>query len=79
MTLRSAAVFAAGILLFFAPLRADTFLVLPLFNLSEGPNLDWVGESVSETVRESLAAEGVIVLDRKDRDEAYRRLGIRLG
>ncbi|MCC7497021.1 MAG: tetratricopeptide repeat protein [Bryobacterales bacterium] len=79
MTLRHTAAFVFGILLFFSPLRADTFLVLPLFNLSEGPNLDWVGESVSETVRESLASEGVIILDRKDRDEAYHRLGIHVG
>lgn len=79
MTLKSAAVVVLGFFLLFVPLRADTFLILPLFNLSDEPNLDWVGESVSETIRESLAAEGVIVLDRKDRDEAYHRLGIHSG
>ncbi|MCX6622656.1 MAG: tetratricopeptide repeat protein [Acidobacteria bacterium] len=79
MMLRSVTVLFIGTLLFLVPTRADTLLVLPLFNVTRAPNLDWVGESVSETIGESLAAEGVIVLDRKDRDEACRRLGIRRG
>ena len=36
--------------------RADTVLVLPFFNLSNSPNLDWIGESFAETIRESLSA-----------------------
>lgn len=59
------------------PLFADNFLVLPFFNLSGDSNLEWIGESLSETVREALASEGVIALDREDRQEAYRRLSIR--
>ena len=31
--------------------RADTVLVLPFFNLSNSTNLDWIGESIAETVR----------------------------
>jgi tetratricopeptide (TPR) repeat protein len=57
--------------------RADTVLVLPFFNLSGNTNLDWIGESIAETVRESLAAEGVLVLAREDRLEAFRRLSVR--
>ena len=57
--------------------RADTFLVLPFFNVSKTPNLDWIGESLSETVREALAAEGIVALERVDREEAYRRLSLR--
>lgn len=57
--------------------RGETFLVLPFFNASKSPNLDWVGESLSETVREALAAQGGIALDRDERLEAYRRLSLR--
>ena len=56
---------------------AETFLILPFFNVSKTANLDWVGESLSESVREALANEGVIATDREDRREAYRRLSIR--
>jgi tetratricopeptide (TPR) repeat protein len=57
--------------------RADTYLVLPFFNLSKNPNLDWIGESVAETVAEALSSEGLIALDRDDRMEVYRRLSVR--
>jgi len=57
--------------------RADTVLVLPLFNESTTQNIDWIGESIAETIRESLSAQGVLVLSREDRMEAYRRLSIR--
>jgi TolA-binding protein len=62
---------------FLSPVRADTYLVLPFFNLSKNASLDWIGEGLSETVQEALSAEGLIVLDRDDRVEAYRRLSIR--
>src|SRR5580704_140591 len=57
--------------------RADTVLVLPFFNVSNSPNLDWVGESFAETIREALSAQGVLVLGREDRQEAFRRLSVR--
>src|SRR5258708_27231136 len=57
--------------------RADTVLVLPFFNLSNSTNLDWIGESIAETVRESLTAHDVLALDREERLEAFRRLSIR--
>ncbi len=59
--------------------RADTVLVLPFFNLSNSSNLEWIGESLSETVREALASEDVLVLEREDRQEAFRRLSMRPG
>src|SRR5215472_1395247 len=59
--------------------RAETTLVLPFFNHSSNVNLDWIGESISESVHDSLASEGVLVLDREDRLEAYRRLSVRPG
>lgn len=55
----------------------ETFIVLPFSNASRTPNLDWVGESIAETIREALVAQGFIALDREDRQEAYRRLNIR--
>jgi tetratricopeptide (TPR) repeat protein len=56
---------------------ADIVLVLPFFNQSETGNLGWIGESIAEHTRETLDSEGLLVLSREDRLEAYRRLGIR--
>src|SRR5690242_6662722 len=55
----------------------DTYLVLPFFNGSRTPNIDWIGESVSETIGEALASGGMMTLQREDRQEAYKRLGLR--
>jgi len=60
-----------------SPLFADTWLILPFFNLSSDTNLHWIGESLSESAHEALGAEGIIVLGRQQREEAYRRLSIR--
>src|SRR5579863_3510988 len=60
-------------------IHADTVLVLPFFNHSKSTNLDWIGESISETVRDALVSEGLLALDREDRLEAYRRLSLRPG
>jgi tetratricopeptide (TPR) repeat protein len=68
------------LLLFFPALllvRGETVLVLPFFNQSNSANVDWIGESIAENVRESLTAEGVLALDREDRLEAFRRLSLR--
>jgi tetratricopeptide (TPR) repeat protein len=59
------------------PARADNFLILPFFNLTGSANLDWIGESVSETIRDALASKGIIALDREHRQEAHRRLSLR--
>jgi tetratricopeptide (TPR) repeat protein len=62
-------------------LRAETVLVLPFSNQSNSTNnstnVDWIGESISEAVRESLVSEGVLALEREDRLEAFRRLSLR--
>lgn len=57
--------------------NADTLVVLPFANLSRTSNLDWIGEGLADDIRETIAAEGLIALERTDRDEAYKRLGIR--
>ncbi len=58
---------------------ADTFAVLPLFNPSNRADLDWIGESASETIREALSSEGFLTLVREERVEVFRRLSIRPG
>jgi tetratricopeptide (TPR) repeat protein len=58
-------------------LRADSVLVLPFFNYAKSANLDWIGESIAETIHDALMAENVLALDREDRLEAYRRLSMR--
>jgi tetratricopeptide (TPR) repeat protein len=58
-------------------LHAETILVLPFFNNTDDDNLDWIGESIAENIRDALAGEGSITVDREDRHEAYRRLSIR--
>ncbi len=56
---------------------ADTALVLPLFNYTKSPNLDWIGESIAERIRESLASEGLLLVSREERTEVYHRLSIK--
>jgi tetratricopeptide (TPR) repeat protein len=60
-----------------AAARADNYLVLPFFNLSKNTNLNWIGESFAESVRETLSSEGLTALDRDDRVEAYHRFSLR--
>jgi tetratricopeptide (TPR) repeat protein len=71
--------FLALVILFCGFLRADTVLVLGFFNHTKSANLDWIGESIAETVHDSLASESLLVLDRDDRLEAYRRQSLRPG
>jgi tetratricopeptide (TPR) repeat protein len=59
-----------------AAIRAETAAVVPFFNPAAARNLDWIGESIAETVREALGSRGVLVLDRNDVREACRRLGL---
>ncbi len=60
-----------------ASVSAQTVVVLPFSNHSSSSNLDWIGESVAECVRETLFSEGVLVLDRDSRSEGFRRLSLR--
>src|SRR5260221_4669732 len=69
--------FVIIVFLFTCLVRADTVLVVPFFSLSNTANLDWIGESIAETIRESLSGHDVLALDREERQEAFRRLSIR--
>jgi len=71
--------FLALSILLCTSLAAETTLVLPFFNHSKSANLDWVGESIAESVGDSMASEGLLVLEREDRLEAYRRMSLRPG
>lgn len=66
-------------LLLCCALRAETVLVLPFANHSAAANLDWIGESIAETVRDALASQGLLVLNREDRLEGYRRASLHPG
>ncbi len=58
---------------------ADTIAVLPLFNInaSISPDLNWIGESIAETIHETLSSYDLLTLSRDDRVEVYRRMGVR--
>ncbi len=71
--------FLAFFVLVCSAVRAETVLVLPFANHSSSANLDWVGESIAESVGDALSSEGLLVLDRADRLEACRRLSLRPG
>ncbi|MFQ5723356.1 MAG: tetratricopeptide repeat protein [Terriglobia bacterium] len=69
----------ASLLLLFLgglPARADTILVVPFENASQAADLDWVGESFSETLNQRLGGFGHFVVPRDDRLEALQRLGL---
>src|SRR5262249_23547698 len=61
---------------------AETTAVLPFVNASpasvpNSANLDWIGESIAETLNETLGAKGLLTLERDNVREAYRRLQLR--
>ena len=63
-----------------SPLAAQTAAVLPFLNKTANTaNLDWIGESIAETVREALGITGIMTLNRNEMQEAYRRLSLRQG
>jgi len=64
---------------------ADSCAVLPFSNgtakhgaaaNSTPANADWLGVSISETLRDALELRGLVTLNRGDLQEAYRRLGL---
>ncbi len=57
--------------------RAATVLVLQFHNTSPYSDLNWVGESVAETLMNEFGAANQIVFDRDSRAEALHRLSLR--
>jgi tetratricopeptide (TPR) repeat protein len=53
------------------------WLVAPFGNRSADPQLDWLGESVAETVRESLRDYNLRAVSREERLDMLKRLSVR--
>jgi tetratricopeptide (TPR) repeat protein len=63
-------------------LFAGTAAVLPFANRTatarpSQANMDWIGESIAETVRDALGPRGVVTLSREEVEEAYHHLNLR--
>jgi tetratricopeptide (TPR) repeat protein len=56
-----------------------TVLVLQFHNSSRYPDLNWVGESISEKLKDEFSAQNQIVFGRDARAEALNRLSLRPG
>ncbi len=56
--------------------RSDTLLVMPFENNSRIPNLDWLGEGLSEIITEHLQDRGLYVLSRPERLTALEKIGL---
>src|SRR5258706_8861898 len=56
---------------------AETAVVIPFFNPSPARNLDWIGESIAEVIREAIGSRGGLTIDRSDLRETADRLGLR--
>lgn len=54
-----------------------SILVTPFSNEGQTADLNWIGESVSETVMTELTADGLFVLDRDAREQGFRQLGLK--
>lgn len=55
---------------------AETWLVAPFTNRSADPQLDWLGESAAETIREALADFKAPAVSREQRLDAMKRLSL---
>ena len=67
----------AGFCFLLPPAQAATYVILPFFNVSKNPNLDWIGESLADSLRAAISSEGLMALGRDERIEAYSRLSLR--
>ncbi len=63
--------------------ESNPFSNPPVSNLRESQdpapavsNLDWIGESIAETLRDSMAARGVLTVAREETNTAYRQLNL---
>ena len=62
-----------------AQLGAATILVLDFHNASQFSDLNWVGESIAQTLMDEFGGKGEIALERSTRLEGMRRLSLRPG
>jgi tetratricopeptide (TPR) repeat protein len=64
------------------PIFAENTAVFPFSNAStpavkNATNMDWIGESIAETLRAAFSARGALTLERDRITEAHRRLQLR--
>lgn len=59
------------------PAYPATVLILPFRNTSQFSDLNWIGESVADTLMAEFGAQNEIVFERATRNEALRRLTLR--
>jgi tetratricopeptide (TPR) repeat protein len=59
-----------------AAMPGRLLLVLPFDNLTDQPNLDWIGEAVPEVLNRRLASAGFMPISRDDRLYALDHLGL---
>lgn len=72
-----AAVLAAGMFAFSLPVLPATVLVLPFHNNSQYPDLNWVGQSISETLKSEFGDHEEIVFDRDSVKKGLDQLSLR--
>lgn len=58
---------------------AETWLVVPFTNLTPKPTLEWIGESIAESISEAMTRQNMLVVNRELRKEAEGRLALRSG
>ncbi|MEQ1885296.1 MAG: tetratricopeptide repeat protein [Bryobacteraceae bacterium] len=62
-------------------MSAQTLVALPFANRTTGKtgqaNMDWIGESIAETVRDVAGEKGILTFEHEEVDQASQRLGLR--
>jgi Flp pilus assembly protein TadD len=61
------------------PAAVETTLILPFFNSSKSKNIDWIGDSISESFFEAFASCGQLAIHSENRDEVIDSMGLRRG
>jgi tetratricopeptide (TPR) repeat protein len=58
---------------------AESVAVLPFWNAAVKPSasMDWIGESIAETIRDAMGSRGVGAIERDDTEDAFHHLGLR--
>jgi tetratricopeptide (TPR) repeat protein len=56
--------------------RPRTYLIIPFENVSGRPDLDWIGESLAETMRDALGSYNLPSVSREEREAAAHQLAL---
>lgn len=77
--MRSIAAQLAVLVVLALPAVGQSYLAAPLDNRSRDTSLDWIGESISESLRASLQSADLAVVSREEREAGVKRLSLRPG